>query len=331
MLSSSFKNNSNYYFSLYKNNISSLKTELDKLYQQTASADITQQTQREKLSAAINSSRIKLKACDFWLRYLEPVAYKKINGPLPVEWETEVFEKYEAPYKREGAGLTLAYQYLQTENPSKDSLQKFISASTESLKIYLADSITAQLNTYHHFFLCNRLFILDLATIYTSGFDCPDTGRIIPELYSMMQNTAAIYNTYNQEFQSHTLGNEYLSLYKNAMLFVKNQPKEYEIFDHFVFIRGFTEERKKQVLQQFAAGKTAYLTHCGKCHNKTVNGKEVIPDISFQQADTYKVRFANNKHKSELAEEIITEHELDMIVIFFTYKKESGVKAFDDK
>ena len=95
--------------------------------------------------------------------------------------------------------------------------------------------------------------------------------------------------------------------------------------------QGFTEERKKQVLQQFAAGKTAYLTHCGKCHNKTVNGKEVIPDISFQQADTYKVRFANNKHKSELAEEIITEHELDMIVIFFTYKKESGVKAFDDK
>ena len=95
--------------------------------------------------------------------------------------------------------------------------------------------------------------------------------------------------------------------------------------------QGFTEERKKQMLQQFAEGKKAYLTHCAKCHNKIVNGKEVIPDISFQQADTYKVRFANNKHKSELAEEIITEHELDMIVIFFTYKKESGVKAFDDK
>ena len=29
-----------------------------------------------------------------------------------MEWETEVFEKYEAPYKREGAGLTLAEQYL---------------------------------------------------------------------------------------------------------------------------------------------------------------------------------------------------------------------------
>jgi len=94
--------------------------------------------------------------------------------------------------------------------------------------------------------------------------------------------------------------------------------------------QGFSKEREKQVLQQFAEGKTAYLTHCAKCHNKTVDGKELIPDISFQQADTYKVRFANNKHKAELGNETITEHELDMIVIFFTYKKESGVKPFEN-
>ena len=50
----------------------------------------------------IRENRLKLKEIDFWLRYLEPVAYKKINGPLPVEWETEVFEKWEAPYKRDG-------------------------------------------------------------------------------------------------------------------------------------------------------------------------------------------------------------------------------------
>jgi cytochrome c553 len=92
--------------------------------------------------------------------------------------------------------------------------------------------------------------------------------------------------------------------------------------------QGFSKEREKQLLQQFAEGKKAYLTHCAKCHNKTVNGKEVIPDISFEQADTYKVRFANNKHKAELNTETVTEHELDMIVIFFKYKIESGVKAF---
>jgi cytochrome c peroxidase len=47
-----------------------------------------------------------MKAIDFWLRYIEPTLYKKINGPLPVEWETEVFEKYEKPYRREGDGFT---------------------------------------------------------------------------------------------------------------------------------------------------------------------------------------------------------------------------------
>jgi len=41
----------------------------------------------------IELARLKLKGIDFWLRYLDPIAYKKINGPLPVEWETEVFEK----------------------------------------------------------------------------------------------------------------------------------------------------------------------------------------------------------------------------------------------
>lgn len=94
---------------------------------------------------------------------------------------------------------------------------------------------------------------------------------------------------------------------------------------------GFTSERRQQVLQQFAEGKKAYLTHCAGCHNKTVNGKEVIPDISFEQADTYRVRFANNQHKTELREETVTEQELDMIVIFFAYKKQSGVKAFEEK
>ncbi len=94
---------------------------------------------------------------------------------------------------------------------------------------------------------------------------------------------------------------------------------------------GFSKERRQQVLQQFADGKKAYLTHCARCHNKTINGKEIIPDISFEQADTYRVRFANNQHKSDLTTDAVTEHELDMIVIFFAYKKQSGVKAFEDK
>lgn len=93
---------------------------------------------------------------------------------------------------------------------------------------------------------------------------------------------------------------------------------------------GFSTERKKQIVQQFAEGKKAYTTHCAGCHNKTIDGKELIPDISFEQADTYKVRFNNNRHKEALTSETITEQELDMIVIFFAYKKQTGVAAFEN-
>ena len=252
MLSSSFTNNSRLYEQLYHSNINELGKKLNQLYTLTQTADINHPEQKKNLIEAINACRIKLKACDFWLRYLEPVAYKKINGPLPVEWETEVFEKYEAPYKREGAGLTLAWQYLETENPSIDSLQKLISASTESLKIYSADSITSQLNTYHHFFLCNRLFLLDLASIYTTGFECPNKKEIITELNSMLQNTAAIYQSYNHDFPSHALPGEYLTLYSNAISFVKKQPVDFEQFNHFVFIRDYVNPLFK-LNQQYIA------------------------------------------------------------------------------
>ena len=80
----------------------------------------------EATKEQINLARTDMKRMDFWLRYLEPVAYKTINGPLPVEWETEVFEKYERPYRREGAGLTLAALYLEEPGIKKDSLLQLI-------------------------------------------------------------------------------------------------------------------------------------------------------------------------------------------------------------
>lgn len=264
MLSSSFKNNSGYYFSIYKNNISTLNTSLEKLSGLIAESDINQQLQKEKILSALNESRIQLKSCDFWLRYLEPVAYKKINGPLPVEWETEVFEKFEAPYKREGAGLTLAYQYLETEKPARDSLIKLIDACNKSLKVYVADSITSQLSSYHHFFLCNRLFLLDLATIYTTGFDCPDTKQIIPELNSMLHKTEGIYRSYNHDFTAHRLKDDYLTLYNNAVSFVKNQPTNFEEFNHFVFIRDYVNplfKLNQQYIAQYKVQSSSYMDY----------------------------------------------------------------------
>ncbi len=160
-------------------------------------ADINSRAGREQVRDQIAAARIELKGVDFWLRYLEPIMYKKLNGPLPVEWETEVFEKFEAPYKREGAGLTLAELYLDEEHIEKDTLLALVQRSIDASRTYVADSITNELKTHHHFFLANRLFLLNLAAIYTTGFECPDTSRIIPELRSMMKDVTGIYTSYS--------------------------------------------------------------------------------------------------------------------------------------
>ncbi len=189
----------------------------------------------------INTARLYLKSIDFWLRYLEPTTYKKINGPLPVEWETEVFEKYEKPYRREGSGLTLAYLYLD-ENAStikKDSLIHLIKQAQQSLAVYKADSITKNLSLPDHFYLCNRLHLLNLAAIYTTGFECPNTEQIIVELMEMLQATTTIYKSFNTTFPDYQLPKNYLDLYDSCIVFVKNQPKAIDRLDHFLFIKNY--------------------------------------------------------------------------------------------
>jgi cytochrome c peroxidase len=187
----------------------------------------------------IKENRLKLKEIDFWLRYFEPIAYKKINGPLPVEWETEVFEKHEAPYKREGAGLTLAELYLAEENANKDSLATLITTSLQAIDVFLTDSIKKNLDTYHHFFLANRMFLLNLSAIYTTGFECPDSSNVIPELLNTLQSIPTLYEKFDKSFPAYKINTDYIHLYNEAITFVKNQPIEYSKFHHFKFIQDF--------------------------------------------------------------------------------------------
>lgn len=195
--------------------------------------------EKGKILGEIAKARKSLKGMDFWLRYLEPISYKQVNGPLPVEWETEVFEKFEAPYKRPGAGLTLAELYLDEEQINKDALQELIRASMRAMQVYRADSITKHLSAHDHFYLCNRLFLLNLAAIYTTGFECPDTSRVIPELKDMLKNVYGIYTVFNESFSDKALPANYLELYKQAIGFVAKQENNYLAFDHFTFIKDY--------------------------------------------------------------------------------------------
>jgi cytochrome c peroxidase len=156
-----------------------------------------------------------------------------------VEWENEVFEKYEKPYKREGAGLALAELYLKADHFSKDSLISLLNISATALNTFRADSITLQLDTPGHFFLCNRLFLLNLAAIYTTGFECPENKNVIPELRSMVTDVKSIYSAFNQSFPATPLTVDYLELYEKTIDFVNHQSGDFEQFDHYSFIKNF--------------------------------------------------------------------------------------------
>jgi cytochrome c peroxidase len=247
----------------------------------------------------IRDTRLKLKELDFWLRYFEPIAYKKINGPLPVEWETEVFEKYEAPYKREGAGLTLAQAYLDEEDADKDSLQNLISASLESTNVFLQDSITSNLNTYHHFFLANRLFLLNLAAVYTTGFECPDTESIIPELTHMLSSVSELYSSYEYNFPTHPVKTEYLDLFEKTIHFVKNQSPDYTAFDHFRFIKDFVNPLYQLNAEMILNYKVRSASFNDFALNKYVNS---IFDKALYRGQNSKGVFIGITDENELAE-----------------------------
>lgn len=227
------------YANHYISSLNEFQSQQKVLLETIAQSSLTSNQSIEEIRTQLIATRNKLKPLDFWLRYLEPLSYKKINGPLPVEWETEVFEKFEKPYKREGAGLTLAMLYLEEPVIDKQQLLHLIQSSIDASKVYGADSITEDFKTHDHFYLCNRLFILNLAAIYTTGFECPDTERIIPELNLMLREVHHTYITFNESFADTPLSHEYLTLYQKTMDFVVAQPTDYEKFDHYTFLKDF--------------------------------------------------------------------------------------------
>lgn len=227
------------YKNLYQKTLLACRQNGRALVEAIQQEDISGETGKKKILNKIAATRLGLKAADFWLRYLEPTAYLRMNGQLPVEWETEVFEKFEKPYKREGAGLSLAEMYLEDKQVEKDSLSALVSRYTGTIDVYLADSITTQLNSHHHFYLANRLFLLNLAAIYTTGFECPDTKNIIPELRHMMQAVAYIYDVFDKGFPGYRIPDAYHSLYRKALLFVNSQPENPDEFDHYAFTRDY--------------------------------------------------------------------------------------------
>ncbi len=227
------------YLLLYKKQLNGLDLNQQKLIGLIELGELNDSSTFSKVQSQLQKSRTSLKSIDFWIRYTAPIEHKKINGPLAVEWETEVFEKFEKPYRREGAGFTLAYLTLMEDNPDKTKISELINQSIVATHILKNDSILQQLNSFHHFYLCNRLYLLNLAAIYTTGFECPNEDMVIPELSQMLSDVGTIYSAFNQTFAATPLPDAYLILYQNAINFVHDQPQSINSFNHYAFIRDY--------------------------------------------------------------------------------------------
>lgn len=186
----------------------------------------------------IHDLRNQMKLVDPFLRYADPLAHKAINGPLPVEWETEVFEKFEKPYKRIGRGFTQAELSMDATN-FKQVLLDELTATQQALKAYNSDSIHNASSQPAHFHFVNRLFLLNCAAIYTTGYECPDTSRIIPELKIVLNGMEQNYVSYNASFPSLAFPATYINLFKSMQEFVANQSENYSLFNHFQFIKDY--------------------------------------------------------------------------------------------
>jgi cytochrome c peroxidase len=225
--------------SSYDLSVNSLKQQWQNLLNRLSSREQICGTDKDALKAEIHSLRLALKKNDFWLRYTDPLLYRNLNAPLAIEWETEVFEKHEQPYRREGKGLYLAEQLLDDSCVSGSEIYALLEPGIAALGGFAADSIKKIVALPSSFYFANRLHLLNLASIYTTGFECPDTTRILPELLEMTGNLQEFYFLYNKENPQTALPAEYLNRYSRMVLFVKEQNNNRSGFDHYHFIREF--------------------------------------------------------------------------------------------
>lgn len=92
----------------------------------------------------------------------------------------------------------------------------------------------------------------------------------------------------------------------------------------FDYPDDIVDTAKKSFEKKFKQGQVIYITTCGSCHNKTVNGKQIIPDFSLPQLLDYEMRMAP-EHGDKLTDRFISDQEMERVLIFLRYKKKSGV------
>ena len=119
------------------------------------------------------------------------------------------------------------------------SWTSLIDKAIDSLAMFDYTNVQFELDKPEAMYFANRLHLLNLATIYSTGFECPDTDLAITEIEAILKVNLEDYSLYNAQNPSFTISEAYLSLYAKTLKFVQSQPNQITNFDHFTFIKDF--------------------------------------------------------------------------------------------
>jgi len=92
----------------------------------------------------------------------------------------------------------------------------------------------------------------------------------------------------------------------------------------YTFPEDIADTARKTFVKNFNQGKVLYGLSCATCHNKKVDGKDVIPDFSLPQLLDYEMRMYE-QHEGKMDDRHVSDAELEKIIVFLRYKKKSGV------
>lgn len=92
----------------------------------------------------------------------------------------------------------------------------------------------------------------------------------------------------------------------------------------FAYPDDIADSAKKTFVKQFNQGRILYSITCAQCHNKNINGKEVIPDFSLPQLMDYEMRMYS-QHEDKLDDRHVRDEEMARIIQFLRYKNRTGV------
>jgi mono/diheme cytochrome c family protein len=92
----------------------------------------------------------------------------------------------------------------------------------------------------------------------------------------------------------------------------------------FSYPDDIADTAKKSFVKNIYQGKLLYGIACAQCHNKKVNGADIIPDFSLPQLMDYEMRMYE-QHEDKLDDRHVSDIELEKIILYLRYKKKSGI------